>query len=464
MINIMTVFASLIGGLFIAIILYSFVAFRLTKLKRLQMIDWFLLSLATFNGLGFAFVLWSTFGGRNSYTWTHRIIQYDAITVLQYLSSNLILAFAVITGWYISIALTNKYRHQKPSVLNYSLLIRNRKRFTIVAWIMVLIAILAYSIYTRPYGGFIGILKYSRAIRAGVFFVNNPYSFLKRFGGFAFFASYIFLGLILDTKKEKVARKNYYIGFCLSFVFSLYINYEWLGRLTVATYFLTLILGYILYNYKTVFGLVRKGFIFIVSALFVTIGADRILEGTNHKIGIIELFASELSFPFASYIIQNDYYQFRWFKDVIVAPLFVLPERIWSGIFNIEPASSYNTLIVAGARKGEGGVSGSIPLDMLTFGHLQGSIIGILFIGIIFGCFLFFLEKRIDKLPVKGVKSVIYANVVLNIAVFSVLYGDTQHIIIRNFPLIGGSLLIWFILKFNIKRNKFRSTSIIQDK
>lgn len=460
----MTVYTSVIGGLLFATILYSFVAFRLTKLKRLQMIDWFLLSLATFNGLGFAFVLWSTFSGRNSDTWTHRIIQYDTITVLQYLSSNIILAFTVLIGWYISIALTNKYRHQKPSILNYRLLVRNRKRFTIVAWIMISIAIVAYSIYTKPYGGFVGILKYSRAIRAGVFFINNPYSFLKRFGGFAFFASYLFLGLILDTKKEKVAKKNYYIGFCLSFVFSLYINYEWLGRLTFATYFLTLILGYVLANYNTLFGLVRKGFIFVASSLVVTIGADRILEGTSHKIGIIELFASELSFPFASYVIQNNYYQFRWFKDVIVAPLFVLPERIWSSIFNIESASSYNTLIVAGARKGEAGVSGSIPLDMLTFGHLQGSIIGILFIGLIFGCFLFFLEKKIDKLPVEGVKCVIYANVVLNISVFSVLYGDTQHIIIRNFPLIGGSLLIWFIFKFNIIRNKYRSTSIIQDK
>ena len=48
------------------------------------------------------------------------------------------------------------------------------------------------------------------------------------------------------------------------------------------------------------------------------------------------------------------------FKDIAIAPLYLLPQRIWSQKLNIESASSFNTFVFSGARKGVAGVTGEV--------------------------------------------------------------------------------------------------------
>ncbi|AVR00348.1 hypothetical protein OBCHQ24_15500 [Oceanobacillus iheyensis] len=196
---------------------------------------------------------------------------------------------------------------------------------------------------------------------------------------------------------------------------------------------------------------------FIIVALLLIIFSDILLEDSNS--GPVSMLAKELSFPFVSFVAQIDNYEFRWFSDILVSPLFILPERIWQGIFNIDLVSGYNTLIVAGARKGEG-ASGSVPIDMLTFGHLQASILGVVVVGLLWGILLFVLERALNRVKIHSFHSIIYANVVLNVAVQSVFYGDPQHIISRNFSLIGGVLLLSFLLKFSFRKQPKLKKSI----
>ncbi len=443
-----------VGGIFLAMLIYFAVYIRLLIIKRLQMIDWFLLSLATFNGLGFAFVFWATNRGYNTLFWQRYINMYDNFSAMTYLISSFLLGLSCFSGWTVFRAARrpNKYK-QVQYRLNDNWSSRYKNKITCIAWIMLVVAVFSYALYSKAFGGFAGLLKYSILIRSGVMTVNNPFSFLQKFGSLSFVSSFIFFGLLIDRSIRKYNCRFNFLGYVLSFGFSIYVLYSLAGRVGALIYIFTFLLGYILYNHQSVSKLIKRLVIVAIVLPISLIGIDSILGRSSKSISLIELFAKELSFPFASYIVQFDLNNYRLFKDIIVSPLFLLPQRIWSEI-NIEVASSFNTFLFMGARKGEAGVTGSIPVDMLTFANMQASIIGIIILGLLWGGVLHYSEVICNKIQIKGVQQVIYANLVLNVALLSVLYGDPQHIIIRNFAIIIGILLIMISAKFKLSLKK----------
>jgi hypothetical protein len=439
----------LVGGVLFALITYAVLYIRIYNKKKLELIDWFMLSLATFNGLGFSFVFWATNNGMNSSFWNQYISMYDNQTAVMYLLSSIILSLSTAFGWKI-------FKSLKPSKLineknmSGAYTIRIIKKVKLVAWIMLILGVFSYALYANAYGGFLGLLNYSIAIRSGIMSINNPFSFLQRFGSFAFFSSFIFFGLIIDKTIDKKHIKRCFWGFILSLSFSIYVLYSWAGRVGALIYLATFMLGYLLHNYKTVTKLIRKLIILGVSLPLVLLGIDSLLSRSSSSIGITELFAKELSFPLASYVVQFGQDNYRFFKDIVVAPLFLLPQRIWSVMLNIEVASSYNTFVFFGARKGEAGVTGSIPVDMLTFANMQASIFGVVVVGLLWGALIYYLEIFVRKINPIGVRKVIYSNMILNIALLTVLYGDPQHIVIRNFAMIIGLILMTVVTKFKL--------------
>lgn len=430
-------------GIVFAISTYVVVFFRIHKFKALKMIDWFLLSLGTFNGLGFAFVFWASNRGMNA-RWNHYMNLYDNSTAATYLVSNFILGLSSFLGWVIftSMSRTLKSKYGKVGFQNRAKMnIGHINKIKYLAWITLFIGIISYALYSKAYGGFFGLLKYSLAIRSGIMTVNNPFSFLQRFGGLAFFSSFLFFGLLIDKSTAKYHFKLCFLGFTFAFVFSLYVLYSWVGRVAMLTYFTTFILGYTLCNHRSPSNLIGRLFLLVVIFPFALLIVDRVLGRSSISLGAIELLAKELSFPFASYIVQLGQCNYRLFKDIFVAPLFILPQRIWSGMLNIELASSHNTYVFYGARKGEAGVSGSIPVDMITFAHMQASILGVVLVGLLWGGVLCYVERLCKRMHPIGVSNVVYANLVLNVAVLSVFYADPQHIIVRNFAVIIGIAL-----------------------
>ena len=255
-------------------------------------------------------------------------------------------------------------------------------------------------------------------------------------------------------------KKTIFIGFLISFVFSIYVLYNRLGRFGFVSYFATFTLAYVLINYKTIGRLFRRFIKFVVVIISLLIISDLVIGGSGSRRSITEMLAHELTFPFVGFINQASYGSYRWFSDVIFTPLYVLPQRIWGGILNIETASSYNTFIIAGVRKGQAGVGGEMPVDLLTFGYMQASILGVVVIGLIFGFVLWRIELKTKQIPFDGIRTIIYSNIIINIAVQTVLYGDTQHIVVRNYDLIIGFILIYLFGRITFKsKNEYVSQS-----
>ena len=104
---------------------------------------------------------------------------------------------------------------------------------------MLVIGLVSYWLYARSYGGFSQLLTQAAGIRAGLVDVgDNPYTFLKRFGGFVFFSVLIFSGIILTKSKGALHSVLSWSGFSISFAVSLFILYSWEGRLGLVMFLL----------------------------------------------------------------------------------------------------------------------------------------------------------------------------------------------------------------------------------
>ncbi|MFB4333463.1 MULTISPECIES: hypothetical protein [Bacillus] len=446
---------AVLGGLSFTFIIYLVVHFRLLRNRELKMLDWFLLSMATFNGIGFSFVLWATNEGRNSaFNLIEFINNYDSSLIIMYILLSAVFVTCTVFGWYLTIGFYNNNKRQKKVYCSSDgqLVL---KKINLVSWLMLIFAVVTYWLYTKVYGGFIAYLDYANFIRSGVFNLQNPYSFLQRFGSLSFFSSFIFFALLIDKENKKILnRKLVYMGLLCSVCFSLYVLYSWVGRVSIVVYISTFFLGYILYLNKSIFSFVRKIIIFSFITLCLLVLTDSILGRTGDNKGIVEFFTGELSFPIATFYSVSMLSHYRWFIDIIVAPLYLLPSRIWSGFFDIETASSFNTFLISGARKGESDVLGEIPVDIMSFSFMQGNILGVVIVGFMWGSALYILQRLISKIPVKSIRSILYANIIINIAIMSTLYGDPQHIIVRNFHMIVGFIILSLCLKFSFNNKK----------
>ncbi len=437
-------------------ILYTFIIgmieyFRLFYLrKKFETLDWFLIALGLFNGIGFSFVIWATYNGNNIALWGLKLLQYDIDLIIIYFVFNVILMFSVSLGWIFSNSLLKQNNKASSIYPKYGNTQKLYKKIRTVAWGMLIVAILSYTLYTRAYGGFTGLIYYSRYIRSSISVIANKFSFLQRFGGFAFFSSYLFFGLLIDKTTKNMKKKSNFIGFLISLLFSLYVLYTWVGRISFIVYLMTFLIGYLLYKNKSVFRLSRKLIILLIFGLWSIVFFDKVLNRSRVGISVIELFAKELSFPSASFITQFETSTYRWFKDLIVAPLYILPSRIWSNVFGIETASMINTIAFYGFKKGEGGVTGGIPVDLLTFSYMQSSVLGIVIIGFMCGVMLLLIQKNMNQIPIKSIRNVLLGNVILNVIILTILYGDPLHIITRNFNLIIGMILLKLSFKYKL--------------
>lgn len=436
-----TSLAIILGSVFTIIIVFIEYVKLFQLKKKIEALDWLLMSIALFNGVGFSFVIWSTFNGYNIDIWASKILRFTNQSILIYYALNLVMVSSVILGWTIAKSTVSK---RNVNLNNYGAIYEEKykKKVYRIAWVMLIVGILSYMLYSRAYGGFSGLIYYSRLIRSGITVVQNSFSFLQRFGSFTFFSSYIFLGLIIDKTVVAKKRMGLILGFIISFLFSIFVLYTWVGRVSFIVYLATLFLGVILYKSTSIFRLSRKLIKLLIFSLVSIVLFDRLLNRSKVGITIIELFTKELSFPAASFISQLEINSFRWFKDILVSPLYILPSRIWNVALNLDTASMENTYSFWGAVKGQSGVTGSIPVDFLTFSFMQASVIGVIVVGIMWGFILVWIQNKINRIHSKGIRMILLGNVILNVSILSVLYGDPLHIITRNFGLIAGMIIL----------------------
>ncbi len=433
----MTYLAILLGLAFMAVCV-AFATLHSMRLGRLTLLDWAFLGMAGIYGGGWALVAFVTKQGGNP-TWSDWLLPFENLYPIHTLSG-LILASSMVLGWKL---LGSRLRFNKQQELLRPLE-SVEARLAAAMWLLLSIAFLTQWLYSQAYGGFIGMLGYSSLIRSAIFDMvpSNLFSFLKPFGGLALFASFGFFGL-WQCKRRRV---GVFIGLVFSFLFSIYLLYSWLGRIGFLVYLATFVLGVLLYRRPRPWILLVKGatmmLAVVVGSYYVSVWLDLKAADSFHV-----FLARELSFPFGSFFAQLDLgeHLFRGFKDFLVSPIYFLPSSWW--LEWVESISQINTTVIMGAPKGEQGVTGGIPVDLLTLGLMQASVFGIAVVGIMFGVLLRLSQHLVDRLPHAGVRAVFEAYVALKIAVLGVFYAQPELFISGNFALLVAAVLLIVFLK-----------------
>jgi hypothetical protein len=427
---------AIILGLVFSVICLAFVLLHSVHVGRLTLLDWAVLGMGGVYGLGWSLVAGVTRAGGNPVweKWLSPNAHYYPLHTL----CALVLLGSMSLGWLVFGALWPR-RHRMRSSFSIR---SNPSQLITVMWILLVIAIAMQWLYTSAYGGFLALLEYSAAIRSATNTVENRLSFLQPFGGLALFASYGFFGLWLSRCKRLAVR----LGLCFSVPFSLYILYSWRGRIALLVYLVTFVLGLLLSRRPRPLALLFGASIALIA---IVIGAYYLSIWLNLKPAddLVVYLTRELSFPFVSFFAQLDSGKNlpRLFSDFLMAPVYLLPSSLWSRW--VEDVSQVNTALIMGAPKGQQGVTGEIPVDLLTLGLMQVSVLGILVVGGLFGALLRMIQSLLDRISCLGVRAVFEAHVALNVAVLGLFYAQPALVVERNFTLLVTALAITLYLK-----------------
>ena len=414
----------------------GFTSVRLVVRGRFDLCDIFLLAFIAVYGVAYPFVLQATVAGHNPGGF--RIIGHEA---LFWLVPALALAAALGGLCVHALAPTRTPRRIAPAAYadwTYPTR-RDDTPLVLVFWLAVTflaVALLASWLYTRAYGGIAGFFAVAGALRAGLFdeAAANPYTFLKPFGGFSLFASYAFAAVALGGPAR--LRKPALAGAVVSIVVSSVTLLGWGGRVDLLTYWITLAFGLLVYRMslapRLLGGLAALGVVMLIALPPVT---DAMNPGKSRD-SYVEFFAAELTFPAESSLNAIEPPALRWGADIVAAPLFVLPERIW-GPLGVRGISDLNSEHLQGDVLYQG-FGYTIPVDVITFGLFQFGLAGPLVVVVLW----FVLLARLDDYLVLGVprplSAMLYAHAVFSIAALSVLYFDPKMQIARNFHFIAG--------------------------
>ena len=407
------------------------------KVQRVTLLDWALLAIGGLYGIGWVLVLHVTAAGGNP-GWAQWILPFQDYYLVHNLSAFLLLG-GIFIGWYLVPPIW-----RVKFLPNTDIAVRRPDRWPRVLWALLILAVTLQGVYTHSYGGFLGVLEYSALIRSGLFNAvpPNPFSFLRPFGGLAMIAALGFFGLLLSRNRSLSVR----LGFVLSFLFSLYILYSWLGRMAFMVFLVSFPLTLAMYRSSSPFWLMAKGGLAFIGTLVGAYGMS-VLLNLKPAENLLEFLAKELSYPFASFFAQLAYgeHLFRGFVDFLWAPVFLLPSSWWTHW--LEPVGQVNTAVIMGAPKGERGVTGTIPVDLLTLGLMQLHIPGIILTGALFGALLRIVQAFLDRISCRGVRVAFEANLALQLAVLGAFYSEPELIISGNIRWIAAALIAFVLLR-----------------
>ena len=422
-------------GLLCMLVCVAFAVLHSLRLGHVTLLDWSVLGMGGIYGGCWALIAFVTKSGENP-VWERALLPFEHLYPLHTLSMFILLG-SIYIGW----LLMGSLRFRPIKKLNFASE-NSDGRLILAGWVLLIIALFMQFFYSHAYGGLMGLLEYSASIRSGIFTVENPMSFLKPFGGMTFFSSFLFFGLWLGGCRRWIVK----IGFILAFSFSFYILFSWLGRIGFFVYIATLVLSIMVARRVRPIPLLVGGGL---TMLFILIGAYQLSVWLNIKVAddLISFLARELSFPFVSFFAQIDSgeHLLRGFWDILVAPVYLLPSSWWTKW--VENVSQVNTELVIGAPKGVAGVTGAIPVDLITLGLMQAALAGIAGVGFIFGAGLRLLQKLLDRVRNFSVRAVFEAHLAIKIAVLAIFYAQPALVVSDNFALLVSIIIIVFVVK-----------------
>lgn len=411
----------------------AFAVLHASRVGRVTLIDWTVLAIGAGYGLGWIIVLAATQAGQNP-AWDKWIAPFQRLYGLP-VPGAAVLATAAVLGWHLA----GRIGTAHPPAENAKVPTQQQNCWIGTFWTLLLLAISAQWLYSHAYGGYFGLLQYSGSIRSARLanVPHNSLSFLAPFGGLSIIACYGFWGLILSRHRTLVTL----CGFVAALGFSLYILYSWLGRIDFAALPLTLLLGALLHRRTAPAKVLLYGGLGFVLLLVLVYGVSLSLN-LKPASSFMRFTARELSFPFASLFATMTSYLGppRKFVDFLMVPLFLTPSSWWSTWFT--PVDVVNTTLLYGFPKGTHGVTGSVPVDLLTLGLYEARLIGIPLVGLLHGALLRFADRLLGQVRPSGVRSALEANVAVSFSVLAVFYAQPNLLVVRNFGLIACALLI----------------------
>lgn len=318
-------------------------------------------------------------------------------------------------------------------------------------YVMFTVSLASIYLYTLDYGGFIGYFQFNRLIRSELVesFERSRFSFLWPFSGFAIISCFGFWGLLLSGMK----KKSIIFGFILSFILSVWVVFASAGRVNIVTFFMVLFLSILIKMRIQALYWVLIVSIGPIVGIVVLFNISNLLSIKGAE-GLVEYIVRYVSFPFVSFFAHLKSWNFYYFYEVLGWFLFLLPSSITSDW--LYTAADINTIAIEGARKGEGGVTGSIPTDMLTYGLMQFHIVGVMVFSALLGWILRVLSEIAGSFRFPGLSSVFLSYVIIKMGVF-LLFGSQPSLLIRaHFPVVVILLgvTVWQSLKsIFIRRN-----------
>lgn len=434
--------ATTIIALLYAVVSGMLAVLHSVRVGRVTLLDWALLAMGGMYGLGWPLVLHATLMGDNP-SWAYWILPFKNLYLIHNFAAFLLL-FGVLAGWYLLAPFWNKYSTVRvmgsKSMENH---------WSLAFWILLVLAFAAQGLYSMAYGGFFGQLEYSAAIRSSRFDVvpYNHLSFLKPFGGLALIAAFGFFGLRLSGKRALMVN----LGLIFAFAFSLFVLYGWLGRIGFLVFIITFPLAAALHRVRSPLWLLLGGAAFFVMIL---LGAYLVSMWLNIKSAdsLWAFLGRELSFPFGSFFAQLDRGEHlsRGFYDFALTPLYALPSSLWGQW--VEPVSQINTIIIMGASKGEAGVTGAIPVDLLTLGLMQIHLPGVMLTALLFGALLRALESFLQRIQNPGVQRAFEANIAFSVAIFGVFYSQPNLVVSGNIHWVAAALVFLIFTRIPLVR------------
>lgn len=423
-------------GIFVSLLSWSLVAFRLTLRQRFDLTDIFLLAVGTVYGASSSFIIWATETGQNPRG--IRLIGKEP----SYWTVPLLALVCVLACLAVS-ALGSPRRYSPAWSTRHAKAFDDRQWSTGLlglGWAFLALGMLASTLYTRAYGGFAGFFEVADALRAGLFEEAglNPLSFLKPFGGFSIFASYVLAAVFLVSPTYRFWSAA---GLLASFVWSSGTLLGWGGRVDLLVYWMTLLLGGLIYRVGLLPRLLSGAAALMVAMIVILPPITDMMNPGKSQAGYVEFFAAELTFPLESSLHAMDLREHRYGIDIATAPLFILPERIWSKL-GIEQVSDLNSEALIGDTTQREGFGYTIPADLMTFGLYQFGIPGPMIIAVLWCLLLVLLDGwLVERFP-RSISSFLYAHAVLSVAALSVLYFDPKMQITRNFHFILGTIAV----------------------
>lgn len=425
-------------------------------LKRgyVNLVDWFIGTGGLLFSVIYVLVLQSVESRRNP-LWENWIVAHEPLYWLPPLLS-VMLYLSVWAGSSLAVQ-----RSQTRHLLRLMHPVRSLAPLTYLyrymAWGMLVVGILSYWLYSKAYGGFAKLWMYLLPAQRGIINlgeIDNPWSFLNRFGAFSWFAVLLFAGIVLQYQGARRTRIWDIAGLVLSIIFSLFVLSTWLARVFVTSFLLILLLGYLYWRRQSVHTFFLLSALLFVSGASIVYGVTTLIDPGKLEDDVMTFYAKEVSFPAASLFMAIERDQYRYFSDLAALPLHFLPQRILYSVIGIETATDVNTAYFLGARKGVGEVGYGIPVDILSFGYLQAGVWGVIVVGLFVGFLLTWLDRWIRQVPLEGARAMLYAYAAIMVSALSVAYADPVHVVRRNFHFFIGFAVVSLAPRFLFKQRR----------